>query len=283
MASVWLFSACADDLGNYDYHDINEVTVSGNLEAGKMYTKMAYIDSLQFDPIIESTFGIRDDAAYEYEWKLIPVGADTAKVGQEAVLSRERRLNVPLTRKPGDYSGFFIVKDKDSGVSWTTPFFLQLKSISSEGWMILCDESGKTRMDLIFNVSEKEDMVARDIWANETFDPGRPLKLIYNYHWDSQGMLMLVTDKSTYCLDRQDLHAGEENDLKWRFGMVPEEVRLVASGMSQAAANSDDRWVIVDDKGDAWSISLLEYGSVFDYPINRINGITLSNPHPLSG
>ncbi len=49
------------------------------------------------------------------------------------VLSTERRIDMLLTLKPGDYSCFFNVTDKETGVCWSTPFYLRVKSMTSEG------------------------------------------------------------------------------------------------------------------------------------------------------
>lgn len=267
--AVCAFVACSEDKGNYDYTDINEVTVT-NVEDGKLYTKIAFVDNLTFDPQIESTFGNTNESDYEYEWKLIPEGEDFDQIEdvEGMTISRERKIDLPVTFDPGKYSGFFIVKDKETGVGWTTRFKLHVKSMTSEGWMVLCDNQGESRMDIVFNVSEEEDLVARDIWNAEDFRAGKPLRLFYNYILGGE-VAMLVTDKGTYCLDRKDMHAGEDNNLIWRFGSMPSSIRLTASAMSMWAV--DNYWMIVDDKHDMYRLNLSDYGSVFEFPINYSN------------
>ena len=39
--------------------------------------------------------------------------------------------------------------------------------MTSEGWMVLCEENGKSRMDIIFNSNENDDLIAHNIWGNE--------------------------------------------------------------------------------------------------------------------
>lgn len=121
---------------------------------------------------------------------------------------------------------FFNVTDKETGVCWSTPFYLRVKSMTSEGWMVLCEENGESRMDIVFNSSENEDLIAYNIWENEPFKPGVPQRLIYNYDV-GEVFPMLVTDKDTYVMDPEDLHAGEDNSLKWRFGITPDAVHLL--------------------------------------------------------
>ena len=280
--SMSLWTSCAEDKGNYTYKDINEVSVTG-LEEGKKYTKVAYADSLQFDPQIVSTMNITDEDKYEYEWKLIPQGTDFDDIEdvEGMTISRERKLNVQVTQSPGDYSGFFIVKDKETGVSWITGFGLLVRSMTSEGWLVLCEQNGKSRLDVIFNETADKDIEARDIWDEEEFNPGKPVRLLYTYTNYQDIFTLLVTDRSTYNLDKKDLHVGEDNDLKWRFGIVPDAVKVTASASSLYSINK--YWYIVDDKQELYSQQVDISGSVLEFPINYLNGKEKFTPAPFIG
>ena len=270
LLEICLFCGCADDKGNYDYNEINEVAVTG-VENGKWYTKVAYIDRLAFNPEIESSTGKKDESAYEYEWKLMPKGKDFDLIEDVDALtvSRSRELDMEVDMAPGDYTGFFIVKDKETGVSWSTRFYVQVKSMTSEGWMVLCEENGHSRMDIVFNSTDKEDLVAHNIWKESEFIPGKPVRILYNYFL-SEPVSLLVTDKGTYILDKLDLHAGEDNDLKWRFGVIPESIKLLASGTSLFSGTN--YWAIVDEHNDVYTLNRSVDRSVFEFPVNSIDG-----------
>ena len=271
VLSVLQFGACSDDKGNYIYKEINELMVVENLEKGKLYTKVSFVDSLSFDPVINSTLKDFNEADYEYLWKAIPKGVDFNKIEHvdSLVLSTERRIDMLLTLKPGDYSCFFNIIDKETGICWSTPFQLRVKSMTSEGWMVLCEENGKSRMDIIFNSNENDDLIAHNIWGNEPFKPGFPRRLLYNYSVN-EVFPMLVTDDDTYVMDPEYLRVGEDNSLKWRFGITPDAVHLLASNLSMFSVSN--RLVIVDDRHEVYSIDRSVYGSVFEYPINKIDG-----------
>lgn len=68
ILSVCLFallvSACYDDEGNYDYHEISTINTEG-LE--KSYTKTSYQDVLHLEPTVTATGGESD---FEYLWTL---------------------------------------------------------------------------------------------------------------------------------------------------------------------------------------------------------------------
>lgn len=58
LIGIWLLVACDEDKGNYNYTEINEVSIT-DLEKGKLYTKVAFVDHLIFNPEIQSTTGKR--------------------------------------------------------------------------------------------------------------------------------------------------------------------------------------------------------------------------------
>jgi hypothetical protein len=271
--------ACADDKGNYDYVDINEVSVESPAD-GTKFTCIAFVDSLNIEPVVESTLGSSQN--YEYEWKMIPVGTNTSDINEEeTILSHDPKLKMFVTQKAGEYSIYFSITDKDTGIRWINRYAVNVRSLTSEGWLVLCDNQGESRMDVIFNVSEDEDIVAHNIWSESTFKTGKPERLFYNYYVSGCATL-LVTDKSTYKLDHSDLHAGEDNDLKWNFGDSPESVHVIASAMSQAYS-SNSLWAIINDQKELYVMTRKEAGSVFEYPMNKIGGITEFEPAPFLG
>lgn len=280
-AVVALAVSCADDKGNYDYHDINELTITG-ITNGETMTKVSFIDHLTIDPQISSSMGKNAEADYEYTWKMLPAGADFDKIDDidATVISTQRKLDQLVTWEPGDYSVFFIVKDKENGLATTVSFKLRVKSTTSEGWMVLCDQGGKARMDIIFNVDADNDLIAHDIWQASDFNPGKPERIIFNYNLYETASL-LVTDKSTYNLDVTDLHAGEDNELKWRFGIPPERLRVQASAMSQFAINN--LWVVVNESNEAYVLDRSVNNSMFEFPVNKVDGTQEFKAAPFVG
>lgn len=282
-------TGCSDDLGNYDYVPVNEVSVGGSdsddieeLVSGKTYNVVAHVDHLRFSPTLSSTFGITDDARYEFEWRVVAQGAETDKIDpEEIVVCRERCIDIPVTLAATTYNCFFNVKDKDTGITWSTPFYLQVRSLTGEGWFVLCDDHDWSRIDIIFNKDENEDIIARDILGGQEFDPGKPERLIFNYWRYGSEVALLVTDKDTYILDNEDLHVGEDNRLAWQFGIVPDKMRIKASAKSIYAMRN--LWVIIDEDDEVYTLDLKTSGSFFEYPVTKINGTEPFTPAPFVG
>lgn len=281
-------ASCADDLGNYTYHDINEVSVVADpsdpnaLVAEKTYSVISHVDRLTFDPQLKSTMGRDDENNYTYEWRVLPEGADVSNVDTtKIVVSRERKLDIPVTLKAGKYSAFFCVRDKDSGITWTTPFTLSVRSLTSEGWLVLCEDAQEqARIDIVFNKDASDDLVARDVFSGQDFKTGKGAKLFYNYTVGDP-TTMLVTDKGTWCLNVDDLHAGDDNDLIWRFGVTPESVRLKAAAVPMWAGKN--LWVVINEKDEIYALDRSTWGSYFEYPLNLISGKTAFTPAPFVG
>ena len=175
--SALLLAACFEDKGNYDDRDINEVTIEG-IDTENVYQLYAYQSTLTINPVITSTIG--DGQGYEYTWRIVPRQA-TEEDGtlDQYIVSHEKNLVYPVQLEDGDYTGFFEVKDPTTGVSWVQDFYLTVQSQGSEGWMALCDDNGKARLDLIGKNSEGEDVLFPDLWADNDLDIGAPQRLFF--------------------------------------------------------------------------------------------------------
>lgn len=259
--------SCYDDKGNYNYEDINEVKIGGILQ-DRPYDKFAFLDTLEIHPTIEGTFYKDDLSHYSYEWKLIPERG--ASEEEDYIVSQEKNLVLPVVVKPGEYSGFFKVKDNVGKTEWGVQFSVNVTTMTTEGWMVLCEDEGKARMDLIAHTSETEVRVARDIWREKDYQTGKPYRLFFDY--DAARMTTLLTcEAGTYVLD-DNLEAGEPNNLKWMFGTGPERVDVRGTGSVQASNKAINREYLIDKYGDLYFREWLNPGSLFDYPMNWLDG-----------
>lgn len=145
LVMTMLFTGCSQDEGNYDYHALNEPDITGIPE------KMSVLihDKLELDPSLGDN--ITDLDAYTYEWKVINNSGDN----EEIVLGEEKHLSQEVTLNAGEYTLYFTATDKKSGLFWRKSYSLTVSDSSSEGWMVLCDVNGKTRLDIISDVTNK--------------------------------------------------------------------------------------------------------------------------------
>ncbi len=151
------FAACSQDQGNYDYHALNEPDITGVAETNSVLIH----DILDLDPSLGDN--ITDLDAYTYEWKVICNSGDN----EETVLGTDKHLQTEITLNAAKYTLYFTVKEKSSGLFWRKSYTLTVSDSSSEGWMVLCDANGKTRLDIISDVTGK---TYRDVLATNGMD-----------------------------------------------------------------------------------------------------------------
>ena len=118
--------SCYDDEGSYDYHEINEVTISNWPEDG--YTAINNSDTLRITPqwefdststepyIVFSMDDGQDTARYEYIWEVQE--SEVTSDDQGTVISRERNLVYPVNLPPTNYYVFLKIRDKETGLLW---------------------------------------------------------------------------------------------------------------------------------------------------------------------
>ena len=145
LALALVFAGCSQDEGNYDYHSLNEPNITGVPATNSVLIH----DVLDLDPSMGDN--ITDLDAYDYEWKVINNSGDH----EETVLGHEKHLNQEVTLNAGEYTLYFTAKDKQTGLFWRKSYALKVSDSSSEGWMVLCDVDGKTRLDMISDVTGK--------------------------------------------------------------------------------------------------------------------------------
>lgn len=204
LTSVVLsFFSCASDEGNYDYRDLNELSVSGLSDA-----QVLTYDRLEFSPSLGDKSLAED--AYTYEWKAV----DRNGVNESYIIGESKNLDYEVTLSPGLYSLFFTVTEKTTGLYWQEEVSLLVSSSMSEGWMVLCSDAGRARLDVISSVTGE---IYRDMLASN----GTP---VYNgprkIQWlsdktDESSPYYLLTDDGATRLGKDDFGWKPEYDFQY--------------------------------------------------------------------
>lgn len=264
----WSMVACLKDKGNYEYHAITELKVEG-LDKDKKYEMFAFIDTLHIRPDIAG----RDPAdpdRYSYEWKLMKRGGDDTADSIDHIVGTQAELVLPVVSEPGEYTGFFKVTDRKEATSWGTSFSVLIKSMTNEGFMVLCDDEGQGRLDMISNINENEYLVAYDIWRDKAYAYGQPKALYFNFNRGVGSSTLYVTKAGTYLLDK-NLTTDEAHNFKWAFGTNPERI-LVKGTKSTTFSFDAPRELVVDSEDNLFARNTTMPGAMFEFPVNYING-----------
>lgn len=271
------FSSCYDDLGNYNYTELNSISIEG-INSSVWYEKLANIDTLFINPELTFAHG-NSDGNLVYEWLLISVNdtynKDSIPMAEQRtgyVIGREKNLNYPVKERSGNYVGFFNVTDARTGITYADNFFLKVKTALSEGWMVLCEgEEGRARLDMISYVSSTENLVSRDVWKSCDFVLGQPYKLTYDFATSKSDRLVWC-ENGTYCLDGETLCPSEGSNLTLQFAKQPEKVEIVCGATPMCT--TPYREVVITADGELYMRNRddIAIGGFFDYPRNKMKG-----------
>jgi len=142
LASIVCLCACSEDKGNYEYVDLKEPVVTG-LEDMSVLTFSRLVIKPEVTGIDLSS------SAYEFEWKVV----DRNNGIEPVVIGTEHELDYEVLLPPGSYALFFTVSDCGTGLYWRHEVDLTVSSSMSEGWMVLCSDEGRARLDVISTVT----------------------------------------------------------------------------------------------------------------------------------
>ena len=143
FAALMVLNSCIKDEGNYDYNDINEVVFEGFAEE---------YSALRFDNLTINTDDVKftlDNAgtgSYEYKWHALSKNLIDDEIH---VLSTDKNIDTQIVLLPGEYTLYYLVKDVNTGVEWQHSTDLKVVNSIYEGWMVLNEVSGNSRLDMI--------------------------------------------------------------------------------------------------------------------------------------
>ncbi|WMI64129.1 PKD-like family lipoprotein [Aestuariibaculum sp. YM273] len=189
-----LFWSCSEDLGNYDYVDINQVEFEG---IASNYTAL-FGEPFEIIPTLNYTKdGSADESRYSYEW--VAYNETALQADQKWPLATTKNLQLEaLTVPPNDYNVRYLVTDVETGVQWSTSFKLNVESTISEGWMVLNDVNGVARLDMVSKVAGEYSPIYDVLdYANSSLTlEGAPVN-VYCYAYDPQFYGIYVTTEGT--------------------------------------------------------------------------------------
>lgn len=143
--------ACADDQGNYDYRTLNDI----DIRFADSYEAISR-ERFSITPQIEATPFNPD--AYTYEWKAY----DRTEQQKPAVIGTDLNLNTTLSLPQGNYLLAFTVRERATGIYYQRTASLQVNTPTSLGWLVLCSDNGRTRLDMVSHI-KTTDNVYRDL------------------------------------------------------------------------------------------------------------------------
>lgn len=196
--------SCIDDIGNYDYEDVDQLfpVKVKDLESGY---EVLQADTLEIHPEFET---IDDESRYQYQWYVISPGSGS--LPEKTILGNTKDLKARVQLDAGTYTLFFQITDpKLSVYTYVKSSLSVTQSVITGGWYVLKDINDETDFDYI----NLEGKIIRDVLRNISVNsqvPGKARKILYQptryYHQQvqadgtvkllsNQKALHLLTDK----------------------------------------------------------------------------------------
>ncbi len=216
---VFVFASCYKDKGDYDYHEINEVKISG-LEEQYEINRW---DTLIINSVkVENS--LTDDADLEYAWYL-----DYKKIGDA------KDLNYIISDKAGVYQARFeVLEPVADSVRFFYDFKVVVRTQYAQGLMLLSDNDGIPELSFMSTLDNPNKDIAHDIFnvENNQVLAGTPLSIEQPDIWGYGGTVWVHTSVASHQLDPVLLREVDRLD-KNTFTEPVEECDMVFCRYSQ--------------------------------------------------
>lgn len=267
-------TACYDDKGSYDYHDICEVNIEG---VESVYETVYRESVLEIDPTVTVTEGnIGDTTRFAYEWRANVPYNSTELIGTERI------LNYRVELAPRDYTLYFRVTDRQTGVVTVATSTLKVGTAYSKG-ILLIGENTQGEADVQMLSMVKDTVLYKELLKNSGLPVLKnPVDIIHTGAAGNSNYIKLwvLTGSQAYSMDRKTF-AGSESDV---FGkllfmdrtfdteFVP--VDIIPRVKDKAGKNGGSSYyrTVVCNNGYIFNASTLLMGG--DYYNNPVNCLT---------
>ncbi|MCM1177292.1 MAG: PKD-like family lipoprotein [Clostridium sp.] len=250
MLAMFLAASCARDLGNYKYHGLDTPSVSGIDTDISVLTQ----ERLLISPSIEN--GLSPEQ-YEYEWKAIDKNMDMSAT----VIGTERDLDYIVTLAPAEYSLYYKITEKETGIYWMTEANMTVSSSMTTGWMVLCSDSGASRLDFISDVT---GLTYTDVLKDNKDMPkfNGPRKI----HWqntmaDANSPYYLFTDDGATRLGKDSFEWEKEYSMMYEMATMENvsPYSMVSAGFGRMFVSGTD----------AYYCETMGIAGLFGSPVNK--------------
>ncbi len=194
LLSLFMLQACeVEDKGNYDYTPQNGVTITFASDETNQTLEKG-VDTLMIHPtVVGDVYGENEDN-YEYKWFFC-----SGQVHEHTVVGTTKNLSWPVSLKPGNYTLYFQVIDKGTGLEWLNSTSVTVFSELTQGWMLLGETPyGMVQMDMLVMKPDGSLVLIKDIFDNSDLQLKGGRSLVFTGNRSGQqakAHLWLMTDE----------------------------------------------------------------------------------------
>ena len=269
-------TSCFDDLGEYDYKDINEVGIEGLDDS----YRVDYPDGiLNIEPELASSFKDASSDRYSYEWRAVQSAPKTGSF----ILSTEKVLNSDnLGLLPGSYNLYFKVKDNETDLVWKQHAYLNISTSTARGFLLMGNnKDGNMQLDMLKMPAGQDTIVALDLLRNANLPPVKNAKnVIFTGSMANMNnsRFWVMGENESYYIDRTTFEAEPTNvfrPLSFTLHDVPDKLTVVdvaaRVNSSNGRSGASNARAVSTKEGFVFYANSLMNGDVYGNPINRTN------------
>ncbi|RZK39323.1 MAG: hypothetical protein EOO90_19280 [Pedobacter sp.] len=271
---IMITMSCSKDLGNYEYQDINELTIK---EVNTEYTLRTGIDTLRIKPNIAASMDEADTTRYQHRW-ILKTGVLTADT-----IGRYRNFEFPIRLNPGTHDLYYRVLDKKTDVVSIVNIKLLISTPYSRGLLIMGEnQDGSAEAEMLSMLADTVHV--KGILSNSGLPKLRePLSLVHTGGPDKETKLWAFTKSGSYFLDRATMTGTTANTFSRSTFLSetvdPETLHPVALApqiRTVAGLIGGNLYrAIITKAGDVFASMLaIVGGDFYNNPVNRV----ASNP-----
>lgn len=275
-ASVLLLTACYEDKGNYNYSDLEEVTV----DFPESIVAMEKSEPLTFSPKVTSSIAgdlTSDNADYEFGCQLYRQATVDGKTvyWHDINPDKTKDINILMPSVPaGNYTIWYTVTNKKSGVTFNFKNTVSIRSTTSEGWMVLSRNGAdkKARLDMIYTHANGQEMVRTDVFpetAPEILNPtGITMCPVYAYSTGDE--IYLTAEKGAYKLNVSTLAPAATELIRNLLFISPNIPGDVVNfhAVYNSGGYKSVTTTCVTSEGNCYGVYSNSAGACFEFPMN---------------
>ena len=243
-----ILSGCSQDLGNYEYTELEDPGITGIEELSVLM-----FSHMRIEPRFSEDF---DRAKYSFEWKVLEISGTQEPV----IIGNSAVLDYDVTLGPGTYQLFFTVTDSESQIYWQKEAVLTVSSSTSEGWMVLCSDDGRARLDFISDVTGE---TIRDILASGDMPVLHgPRKIQWlSDKTDASSPYYLLTDEGATRLGKDDFEWKPEYDFSYEAAVQEKLLphSIVSAGFGKVTVS----------QGKAYYCEVMGFDGLYGSAVNK--------------
>ena len=272
-ASV-LLTGCYEDKGNYDYTEIEELTITlpTAIEA------MANAENVQFSPtVVSSATGKEisaDDPNYEYDCRIYYTRTidGISEVWYDINPDKKQDVDFFVEAPAGTYTLWYTARNKHTGIESHAKGSLRLISSVYEGWMVMSNNGADNtmRLDMIFTDSKGRELVAKGITGTKVTGLTEGTQIMYNPSmYAGKEFVNVLTKSGSYRVwDNMEILAS--SNLKLLDFIMPtvEGDAVHVSQIHYYASYGPTATACVTSVGNAYAITSSGAGASYEYPLN---------------